>query len=244
MQNLLQSKNHHISKIQHMEKQIVTVTLFRFKGFWNHFWAFGQMGRRPFQKGIADGLTFGKMLGTGSGNGFSIFPNFGVYGWLGAWDTEGSARDFFKQHPVYQSFTQRSVEHFTVYLQPTMVHGLWEGETPFTVSAPFDANEPTAVLTRATIKPAFLYRFWQYVPRTSRSIEAAEGRVFSVGVGELPLIQQATFSLWTSGKQMMDYAYKSKYHAEVVKKTRELGWYSEELFARFKVLDTEGSIFL
>ena len=50
-----------------MEKQIVTVTLFRFKGFGNRFWAFGQMGRRPFQKGIADGLTFGKMLGTGSG---------------------------------------------------------------------------------------------------------------------------------------------------------------------------------
>ena len=71
-----------------MEKQIVTVTLFRFKGFGNRFWAFGQMGRRPFQKGIADGLTFGKMLGTGSGNGFSIFPNFGVYGWLGVWDTE------------------------------------------------------------------------------------------------------------------------------------------------------------
>ena len=45
-----------------MEKQIVTVTLFRFKGFGNRFWAFGQMGRRPFQKGIADGLTFGKML--------------------------------------------------------------------------------------------------------------------------------------------------------------------------------------
>ncbi|NJN33402.1 MAG: hypothetical protein HC817_03255 [Saprospiraceae bacterium] len=40
---------------------------------------------------------------------------------------------------------------------------------------------------------------------------------------------------------MMDYAYKSPHHAEVVRKTRELGWYSEELFARFRVVDTEGS---
>jgi hypothetical protein len=227
-----------------MEKQIVTVTLFRFNGFWNRFWAFGQMGRRPFQKGIAEGLTFGKMLGTGGGNGFSIAPNFGVYGWLGAWNTEGEARDFFKQNAVFQSFTHRSIEHFTVYLQPTMAHGRWDGEEPFRVSAPFDASESVAVLTRATIKPSLLWRFWQYVPRTSRSIETAEGRLFSVGVGELPLIQQATFSIWDSGKQMMDYAYKSKYHAEVVKKTRELGWYSEELFARFRVLDTEGSVFL
>jgi hypothetical protein len=227
-----------------MEKQIVTVTIFRFKGFKNRFWAFGQMGRRLFQKGLAEGLTFGKMLGTGGGNGFSIAPNFGVYAWLGVWNTEGAARDFFKQNAVYQSFTQHSVEHFTVYLQPTMAHGRWDGEEPFQVSAPFDADESVAVLTRATIKPSFLYRFWQYVPRTSRSIETAEGRLFSLGVGELPLIQQATFSLWSSGKQMMAYAYKSRYHAEVVKKTRELGWYSEELFARFKVLDTEGAVFL
>jgi hypothetical protein len=223
-----------------MEKQIVTVTLFRFNGFWNRFWAFSQMGRRPFKKGIAKGLTFGKMLGTGGDNGFSIVPNWGVYGWLGAWNTEGEARDFFKQNLVFQSFKNHSVEQFTVYLQPTMAHGFWDGEEPFKVSAPFDANESVAVLTRATIKPSLLYRFWQYVPMTSRSIEMAEGRIFSIGVGELPLIQQATFSLWTSGKQMMDYAYKSRYHAEVVKKTRELGWYSEELFARFKVLDTEG----
>lgn len=227
-----------------MEKQIVTVTLFRFNGFWNRFWAFSQMGRRPFKKGIAKGLTFGKMLGTGGDNGFSIVPNWGVYGWLGAWDTEGEARDFFKQNPLFQSFKNHSIEQFTVYLQPTMAHGFWDGEEPFKVSALFDAHESVAVLTRATIKPSFLYRFWQYVPKTSRSIETAEGRIFSVGVGELPLIQQATFSLWTSGKQMMDYAYKSRYHAEVVKKTRELGWYSEELFARFKVLDTEGSPFL
>ncbi|MDZ7881263.1 MAG: hypothetical protein U5L45_26610 [Saprospiraceae bacterium] len=222
-----------------MDKQIVTITIFRFDGFNNRFWAFGQMGRRPFQKGVAEGLTFGKMLGTGGDKGFSIFPNWGVYAWLGAWDTEGSARTFFNQNALFQSFQQRTTEHFTVYLQPTMAHGRWDGEEPFKVSTPFDPNAPVAVLTRATIKPRFLYRFWQYVPNTSRSIESAEGRLFSIGVGELPLIQQATFSLWTSGKAMMDYAYKSRYHAEVVKKTRELGWYSEELFARFQVTDKE-----
>jgi hypothetical protein len=32
---------------------------------------------------------------------------------------------------------------------------------------------------------------------------------------------------------MMDYAYKNKNHREVVQLTRKLGWYKEELFARF-----------
>jgi hypothetical protein len=32
---------------------------------------------------------------------------------------------------------------------------------------------------------------------------------------------------------MIDYAYKNKKHLEVVRLTRKLKWYKEELFARF-----------
>jgi hypothetical protein len=32
---------------------------------------------------------------------------------------------------------------------------------------------------------------------------------------------------------MIDYAYKMKKHKEVVRLTRKLKWYKEELFARF-----------
>jgi hypothetical protein len=53
---------------------------------------------------------------------------------------------------------------------------------------------------------------------------------------------QATFSLWESAESMMDYAYKNPKHAEMVKKTRELGWYSEELFARFQPYKIEGDL--
>jgi heme-degrading monooxygenase HmoA len=54
---------------------------------------------------------------------------------------------------------------------------------------------------------------------------------------------QATFSLWDSGKAMQDFAYKSKYHKEVVQLTRDRNWYKEEMFARFQVIDerTEGN---
>jgi hypothetical protein len=51
---------------------------------------------------------------------------------------------------------------------------------------------------------------------------------------------QATFSLWTSGKAMRDFAYKSDHHAEVVRLTRERAWYKEEMFTRFRVLEVVG----
>ena len=217
--------------------QTVTFTLFHFQGVRNRLWAFSQMGLQPFRVGVADGLTFAKMLGTGGGNGFSIRPNFGAYAWLAAWDTEGSARDFFSTNPIFQATKSHSSEQFTVFLRPTAAHGTWNGVQPFQPNADFDAEKPVAVLTRARIRTRLLHRFWQYVPQTSRSIEDFAERTFSIGVGELPLIEQATFSLWTSGKAMKDFAYKSPHHAEVVRKTRELGWYSEELFARFMVIE-------
>jgi hypothetical protein len=221
---------------------MVTFTFFQFQGLYNQGWAFGKMGLRPFKAGAADGLSFAKMLGTGGGNGFSVKPNFQQYAWLGVWDSETQARTFFNTHPLFQQFKTQSKSHAIVFVKPTMAHGKWDGIEPFKVESTFNSDLPTAVLTRATIKTKHLRNFWQYVPKVSQSMDAyAESRLFSVGVGELPLIQQATFSVWTSGKAMMDYAYKNPFHAEVVKKTRELGWYSEELFARFEVLDFVGT---
>ena len=39
---------------------------------------------------------------------------------------------------------------------------------------------------------------------------------------------------------MQTYAYQGQFHSQVVRKTRELGWYKEELFARFHPFKMEG----
>jgi hypothetical protein len=59
-------------------------------------------------------------------------------------------------------------------------------------------------------------------------------------VGEIPLFEQATLSLWNSQKELNDFAYKSRQHAPVVKKTRDYNWYSEELFLRMRIIDKFG----
>lgn len=69
---------------------------------------------------------------------------------------------------------------------------------------------------------------------------AHPGLIFSVGIGELPLIQQATFSIWENIEAMTDYAYKSPQHKKVIQMTQKINWYKEELFARFLITKIEG----
>ena len=60
--------------------------------------------------------------------------------------------------------------------------------------------------------------------------------IYTKGVGEVPFVQMATFSIWKNLEAVKQFAYKSKEHATAVKMTRELKWYKEELFARFVLL--------
>ena len=225
-------------------KQIVSITFFRFEGFKNRWWAFTQMGKKVFlntQTANITGISFIKMFGAGSGNGFNLMPNFGVYGLLTVWENEAAARLFFNENEVFKSYQKRATEIFTVFLQPIMAHGKWDSVEPFEKNGINNPLAPIAVLTRGSIKTKYIYKFHQFTRTTSRSLEDAEGRIFSIGIGELPIVQQVTFSLWENEEAMKNFAYKNPHHAVVIKKTRELSWYSEELFARFQVLRTEGS---
>ncbi|NUO03005.1 MAG: hypothetical protein HUU01_20545 [Saprospiraceae bacterium] len=223
------------------DQQIVTVSFFRYQGIRRRWQAFTQMGRsRQLLQGI-EGLQFAKMLGSGGGNGFSIRPNLGVYGLLGVWENESAARQFFSEHATAVQLKNQSTENWTVFMRTAKSHGSWDGISPFNITVAYDEAAVVGVLTRATIKPAQLWHFWKFVPPVSRSISGRAGLLFSVGIGELPLIQQATFSLWQNSHAMKAYAYESGFHKTVVRRTRETGWYSEELFARFHPFCEEGS---
>jgi len=67
-------------------------------------------------------------------------------------------------------------------------------------------------------------------------LEANKGFVYSVGIGEIPFIKQATFSVWESIEDMKTFAYKKMAHQDVIRRTRKESWYSEEMFLRFKII--------
>ncbi|MFT6869807.1 MAG: hypothetical protein ACJAYY_000202 [Paraglaciecola sp.] len=221
--------------------QTTLICLFEYKGFKNKWHAFTRMGRPPISLKKTNGLTFFKPLGTGSGNGFSIKPDFSTFGFIAVFDTEQQAKNFTSSTAI-ERYKQTALNFSVVFMKNIKSHGEWSKQNPFKSSTELNKSKPLAVITRATIKPKLAYKFWKNVPAVSKSMDAYKELLYSKGIGEFPLLMQATFSIWSSADAMFNYAYSNPKHAEMVKKTRELNWYSEELFARFEPYHTEGNL--
>ena len=190
---------------------------------------------------MSRGQTFYKLMGSGKGLGFNPLPDWSVYSLLQVWESENDADIFFKEAAIFQKYRAHTSEIWTIYLKNITAKGAWSGANPFRASENLDAdNKNFAVITRATIKIKYLAKFWSYVPRSQNPLRGAEGLIFTKGIGEIPIVQMATFSLWESAELMKNFAYKSAEHREAITKTRELGWYKEELFARFQPFKSIG----
>jgi len=224
---------------------LTTITIFTLRPGQRR-WGLAQMGTSPRVLKQVPGLRFFQLLGSGAANGFGFLPNFDRYGFLGVWDSAAAAAAFFEAHSLWADYQRRSRETWTAELAPLRAHGLWNGLNPFDYPADdlggTPAAGPVAVLTRASIRLRRAARFWGYVEPTSRALATAPGVRLAIGLGELPLVRQATFSVWDSAEAMQQYAYRDVRHREVIQLTRRENWYGEELFARFRVLSSRGTL--
>ncbi|MET7422865.1 monooxygenase [Dactylosporangium sp. NPDC005555] len=127
-----------------------------------------------------------------------------------------------------------------ITLEPVASRGTWAGQEPFEPAAPPSGTGMIAVLTRARLKTRKAPAFWKAIDPVSRALPGAEGMICAFGVGEAPVGFQGTVSLWRSAADVIRFAYRQPEHAAVVDRTAREGWYAEELFARFRVLDVAG----
>lgn len=198
--------------------------------------AFAQIGKGPGFLDAVEGVVSVKLMGTGSGNGFSILPNLERYAIFIIWDSLAAAMRFLSQGSALDWYDHHASSKLLVTLMPTKTHGAWGGVNPIIPSPVSNQNPHIAVLTRATIRPSKLFDFWRNVPKVSKFMSSAEGVLHRIGIGEYPLFMQATFSIWTDKEKLMDAAYKNTAHAEAVRLTRARNWYAEEMFTQFEVL--------
>ncbi|MEL6233662.1 MAG: spheroidene monooxygenase [Pseudomonadota bacterium] len=184
------------------------------------------------------GIGFWKLCGSGIGEGFTPLPNTAVYAILATWPGRVAAETGL-QAPVFRRYRARATEQWTVFLETTSTRGQWSGREPFTAGA--TPQGAVVALTRATIRPSKLLRFWSRGPAISTRIGADPNVIFKIGIGEVPWLHQVTFSIWPDSMTMAEFARRDGPHAAAIRAVREGGWFSEELYARFRIAGSMGS---
>lgn len=234
--------------------------------------ALGRLAADRFALARTPGLRFAKLLGTSDGRTFDprdADPT--TWALLAVWDTPTALAAFEHTSPVARGWARLAEERFRADLWVLASRGQWSGTAPFHLAhhraAPGAATAtaaggevgapawqppatatasrwpgPAAALTHARLRPGRLRRFWAAVPPVAADLADAPGLRLRLGIGEAPVGVLGTFSLWESTRALTDFAYHAPGHRRAIARTATEGWYAEELFARFAVLQTTGTV--
>lgn len=229
---------------------MVTLTIIRYPK--KHiFFAVTAMALHRLPFWLNKKISFYKLMGCGKNGTFDKNPDWQQWGILAVQPGVFEDKNFDSTTVIkklYGSFINRwfsffKCETWTIFLKPMEGHGKWDGKEPFGILPKQTTyNDIVATLTRATIRINKLKNFWQNVGSVANEMAAAKGFVTSLGIGEVPYIKQATFSIWESKEAMKTFAYQLHQHKAIIQKTRKENWYSEDMFVRFMPLKTFGTI--
>jgi len=184
------------------------------------------------------GIKFIKLLGTGKGESFTPKDADQLRWGILVTINESNLHDL-ENFFVVKIWRKISSNQYRVILKPIASHGLWSKQDPFIVEK-FDWSGKVAAVTRARIVWRKNLQFWKAVPPVTESLHQSEGLINAIGIGEAPIGLQGTFSIWESAAALRDFAYKGRAHVAAIAATESNNWYSEELFARFAVIEEQG----
>ncbi|HVL03253.1 MAG TPA: hypothetical protein VM386_02325 [Acidimicrobiales bacterium] len=188
------------------------------------------------------GLRFARELGTGRGSAMGLGADLRRWATFAVWESDAALDTFLASSPLARRWQEQGEESWTVRLVPLSAHGAWGGLRPLADVDPAASDDgPVAVLTRARIGLRHWPAFYRSVAVVEADLQRQPGLLAVVGIGEAPVGLQATFSLWRSPADVAAFAYGESSHQAVVRRTREEGWFVEELFARFRPYRSTGT---
>jgi len=224
------------SRVQQRSDDVVVLLLAEMaRSAW--LWGWSRIVLRSWPLRRVSGLRFAKALGSGQRGGFGLRPSLSRQGLFAVFDNEAAA-DAFVGGASVAAYRAHATELCVLKLRATSCRGRWGGQA-IGVGAPAEAGLPVASLTRASIRPLQALNFWRRSPPAEAALERADGCLLAMGLGEAPLLRQATFSLWESQAAMDAYA-RSGAHQQAIRAALQGGWFSESMFVRFAPLQISG----
>lgn len=230
--------NHHTALAITLAHMIAVIVLVDIKPS-SRLWGFARFVIGRFSLWGVAGLRFFKVLGSGKDGGFGLKPSATRQGLFCVFDSQAHADAFLNDSKVIAGYRRHAREFFYAKLIPYSSKGSWAGMTlPVEVQAP--ASGPIAALTRASIKPSKAAQFWRKAPPAQASLASAQGCLLAAGLGEAPVLRQATFSIWESADAMNAYA-RTGAHMQAIGAALKDQYFSESMFVRFVPVTIHGT---
>jgi quinol monooxygenase YgiN len=202
-------------------------------------WAWSRLVLQAQSLRGVPGLCFAKVLGSGFEGGFGLRPSRTRQGLYLTFTDEACARAFVETSPQLQAYRDRARELCVAVLRACSSKGRWAGSS-MAVTAAAPVGGPVAALTRASIHPRHARAFWRLSPPAEVALADAPGCLLAAGLGEAPLLRQATFSLWTDADAMNAYA-RSGAHQAAIAAAYGGGFFTESMFVRYAPLQICGT---
>jgi hypothetical protein len=204
-------------------------------------WAILHMGLDRLALARRSDLKFWKLLGAGKGETFTPRDaDILRWGLLVVVDKDSEIAN----SKMIKRWNKKSLSQFSAQLSPISVNGAWSKKSPFDQipKVTNDWSGKVVAITRARIKWRKNVIFWNSVPPVTTSLHSSPGLISAIGIGEAPIGLQGTFSIWESGEAVKNFAYSGAAHKEAIKATHRHAWYAEEMFARFALIESRGSL--
>jgi hypothetical protein len=201
-------------------------------------WLLSRLVRGASPLAGTPGLRFTRVLGSGHQGGFGLRPGFDRGGLFLLFDDEPEADAFLAASPVLAAYREHAAELLTAKLRATSCRGSWDGMS-MAISARAEPGAPVAALTRASIRPARAWAFWHHAAPSQYALADTPGCRLAAGLGEAPLLRQATFSVWDDQAAMDAYARHGP-HQQAIAAAARAGYFSESMFVRFAPLRLQG----
>jgi hypothetical protein len=202
-------------------------------------WGLKELARGALFKSRAPGLRWRKVLGSGHEGGFGLQPGWDRLAQFCVFDDAPAAREWLARDRELRVWKARAAELLWLELRAWQSRGTWAGQD-LPVSASEPGKGPVAALTRASIRPSRARAFWSHSPAAEKALAESRGCRLAVGLGEAPLLRQATFSLWDDVDAMDAYA-RSGAHLSAIRDAYRDEYFSESMFTRFAITARGGA---
>lgn len=203
------------------------------------FFALMHMALDRFSLARISGVSFYKSIGTGTGERFTPSDaDVTLWGLI----VQTDSIETLDSSSLVKRWRKIAIAEERIAMQAISSHGKWAGLNPFPVAPRTTSDERIVAITRARIKWSMNRLFWRSVPPVTQSLHSQPGLIQAIGIGEAPIGLQGTLSVWKDSASLRAFAYQGDEHSRVIQATKEHDWYSEELFARFAVVEIRGSI--